>query len=122
MNKCCVLEYLYRDGGNWKTHGQLRLAGDPEGHVAEFRECLEWGDLFVAEQVGMPSLCPQHFVACGDGPSEMDHAYHEFADLRAATAADMANAFPARSLEDLLTRFQAASGRWDVTLSPNCWL
>lgn len=118
----CIFEYMYRDGGNWKTHGAMPLIGDPSELAIALRECLEWGDQFVAEQVGVPSLCDKHFADCGDGPSDLDHAFHEFVDLRRATKTEIVDMKPTGALAALAERFRAASGRWDVTLSPNCWL
>ncbi len=116
-----VLEYMYRDAGNWKSYGMLLLSGEATGMREAVRNCLESGDLFVAEQVAVPSLCKQHFIDCKDGPSDLDHAYHEF-DLRAATDAEVATLKLSGTLNALMLRMQAASGRWDVSLSPNCWL
>lgn len=121
-NGYCVFEYMYRDAGNWKTQGQLLLTGDAQGVRELLRECLEWVDLFVAEQVGIPPLCDEHFAACGEGPSDLDHAYHEFVDLWPATKEQMAVLPVAGSLDDLIARMRAARGRWDVSLSPNCYL
>lgn len=118
----CVFEYLYRDAGNWKTHGALLLTGDVEGVREPLRKFLEWGDLFVAEQVGIPSLCDEHFAACGEGPSDLDHAYHEFVDLRPATDEELVRLPIAGTLDDSVGRIRAAARRWDVTLSPNCWV
>jgi len=81
----CVFKYMYRDAGNWKTYGELLLQGEAVHVLDELRECLDWGDIFVAEQVGIPSLCAEHFASCGDGPSDLDHAYHEFIDIQPAT-------------------------------------
>jgi hypothetical protein len=118
----CVFEYMYRDAGNWKTHGALLLSGDAEDGREALRECLEWGDLFVAEQVRVPSLCEQHFIDCGEGgPSDLDHAFHEFVDLRPATEEDLGSLAASGSLEELLGRMRTAAGCWDVSLSPNCW-
>ena len=122
MSKHCIFQYCYRDGGNWKTYGELLLIGDPEGVVEPLRECLEWSDLFVAEQVGVPSLCTKHFESCADGPSDLDHAYHEFVGLRVATRSEVERLRATGGLQELMGRFRAASRRWDVTLSPNCWL
>src|SRR3546814_7465310 len=73
-----VFEYMYRDVGNFKTEGRLLLSGmDPEAE-AVIRGCLEWGDQFVAEQVGVPALCEDHWDSVGEDPSDLDHAYHEF--------------------------------------------
>ena len=118
----CVFEYMYRDAGNWKTYGGLLLIGEAKDTGGAVRDCLESGDIFVAEQVAIPSLCEQHFTDCKDGPSDLDHAYHEFVDLRPATDADVATLQLAGTLNALMLRMQAASGRWDVSLSPNCWL
>lgn len=114
-----VFEYRYRDGGNFKTHGRLLLTGqNPEGEQT-IRRCLEWGDQFVAEQVGIPALCLEHWEAVDDGPSDLDHAYHEFVCLRSAGKDDAALE-PWGSLDTLLSRMRAAAGKWDVRLSPNC--
>lgn len=117
-----IFEYMYRDAGNWKTHGALLLTGDAEGMREPLRKCFEWQDLFVAEQVGIPSLCAEHFAACVEGPSDLDHAYHEFVDLRLATEEEVASLPVVGTLDDVVKRIRAAAGRWDVTLSPNCWL
>jgi len=83
------------------------------------RACLEWGDQFVAEQVGIPSLCEAHWASVGDGPSDLDHAFHEFVGLRAAGPED--ERLPAwGTLAELVARMKRAAGRWDVRLSPNC--
>ena len=118
----CVFEYMYRDAGNWKTHGALLLTGNAEGVREPLRNCLDWEGLFVAEQVGIPSLYDEHFAACGEGPSDLDHAYHEFVDLRPATDEEVVRLPIAGTLDDLVGRTRAAAGHWDVTLSPNCWL
>lgn len=118
----CVFEYMYRDAGNWKTHGAVLLEGHADGVREPLRKCFEWEDLFVAEQVGIPPLCAEHFETCGEGPTDLDHAYHEFVDLRPATEEEMTVMSSPGSLDDLMVRMRAAAGRWDVTLSPNCWL
>ncbi|SKA11762.1 hypothetical protein [Novilysobacter spongiicola] len=115
---CSIFEYMYRDAGNWKTHGALLLSGAPLESAV--RECLEWGDQFVAEQVGVPSLCPEHFAATGEGPSDLDHAYHEFVALRSASVEEVESLPVAGALSDLVKLMLAAKGRWDVRLSPNC--
>lgn len=113
---------MYRDAGNWKTYGEVLLSGEAMGMYEALRACLESGDLFVAEQVAIPSLCEQHFIDCKDGPSDLDHAYHEFVDLRLATEVEVATLKLSGTLNALMLRMRAASGRWDVSLSPNCWL
>lgn len=114
-----IFEYRYRDAGNFKTDGRLLLIGSGVGAEASIRACLEWGNQFVAEQVGVPSLCHEHWEAVGDGPSDLDHAFHEFVRLR-PSGRDDAGMEPWGSLDSLLERMRAAAGKWDVRLSPNC--
>ena len=83
------------------------------------RRCLEWSDQFVAEQIGVPALCDEHWESVGEDPSDLDHAYHEFIGLRPAGKADM-ELSEWGSLADMVTKMQACARRWDVTLSPNC--
>lgn len=121
-NGHCVFEYMYRDGGNWKTRGTLLLTGEADDASKLIEQFCEPGGLFVAEQVGVPSLCFEHFNSCGEGPSDLDHAYHEFTGLRPATDEEVAAMPLVGSLTNLMERVQAAAGRWDVSLSPNCHL
>ena len=69
----------------------------------------------------MPSLCRENWESVGEGPSELDHAFHEFVGLRAVSAGKAKHP-PCGSLEALVARMRAAAGRWDVSLSPNCEL
>lgn len=113
-----IFEYMYRDGGNFKTYGCLRLTGHDRDAEAKIRSCLEWSDQFVAEQIGIPWLCREHWEAVGEEPSDLDHAYHEFVGLRAAVEED--SALPIwGTLETLVARMQSAARQWDVRLSPN---
>ena len=114
-----IFEYMYRDGGNFKTHGRLHLTGCDAEAEAKVLRSLDWGKQFVAEQVGIPSLCREHWTSLDDGPSDIDHAFHEFVCLREANPED-SNLLIWGSIEMLVTRMQSAAGRWDVRLSPNC--
>lgn len=115
-----VFEYRYRDAGNWKTYGVLRIAGHAVGAKHHLLACLDAGELFVAEQVGIPPLYEQLWAECDDGPSDLDHAYHEFVDLRSATPGDASIPELGVSVDELLSHFDQVAGRWDVSLSPNC--
>ncbi len=118
-DKSSVFEYLYRDGGNFKTHGRLLLGGWDDEAEGIIRKCLEWGDQFVAEQIGVPSLCDEHWKSVGEGPSDLDHAFHEFVCVRTPEE-DEASLPTWGSLDELVSRMRAAARRWNVTLSPNC--
>ncbi len=85
-----IFEYMYRDAGDFKTRGRLLLQGEDADAEATIRDCLEWGNQFAAEQVGVSSLCREHWEAAGEGLSELDHAYHAFAGISAPTADDAA--------------------------------
>lgn len=117
----CVFEYLYRDAGNWKTCGLLLLSGKAtEEASAVISKALDCSNTFVAEQIGIPSLCAQHFKDCGsDGPDELDHAYHEFFSVRAATREEVDALAVFGSLDDVVRKFKLVNGRWNVRLSPN---
>lgn len=116
----CIFEYQYRDAGNWKTFGELLLSGACAPDVeARMRRQFESGDLFVAEQIEVAPLCPEHFETYG-GPSDLDHAYHEFVALRPATRDEARAMRLFSSLDALLHRIEATQGVWDVRLSPNC--
>lgn len=109
-----VLEYLYRDAGNWKTHGAVLLHGvDPEAQDA-LRACLDWNAQFVAEQVLLPALQDRHWAEHEDEPNTLDHAFHEFVGLRSASTEEVALLADAGNLEAMLLRFSAAAGHWDV--------
>src|SRR3970040_1226132 len=109
-NGYCVFEYMYRDAGNWKTHGALLLAGEANHARTLLRQYCDSGELFVAEQVAIPSLCDEHFAACGEGPTDLDHAYHEFVDLRPATDEEVAAMPSAGLLNYLLRRLRGRKG------------
>jgi hypothetical protein len=117
----CVFEYLYRDAGNWKTYGLLLLSGKAtEEASVVIAQSLDCSNTFVAEQVGIPSLCAQHFKDCGsDGPGDLDHAYHEFIAVRAATREEVGTLDVFGALDDILRKFKLVDGRWNVRLSPN---
>jgi hypothetical protein len=98
----------------------LLFSGNADEMAESLRHHLECEELFVAEQIGIPSLCAEHFAACGDGPSDLDHAYHEFVDLRAATDSDVGSMQVTGLLDELMDRIGEVAGKWDVRLSPNC--
>src|SRR3546814_12977770 len=106
-----IFEYLYRDAGNYKTHGTVLLAGrTTPADEATVRASLD-DACFVAEQVGIAPLQPQHLLNCGSESGELDHGFHEFAVLRAAEAGE-ANGEAARmTVVELVQRFREENGR-----------
>jgi len=119
INSYSVFEYLYRDAANYKAWGSLLLSGKPtQMDIAALRACMESGEYFVAEQVGVPPLY-EELWALSDGPTEDDHALHEFVELRSAKQEDTETLTLFGELSKLLNAFQAVS-KWDYSLSPNC--
>lgn len=113
-----VFEYLYRDAANYKAWGSLLLLGKhSQDDIAALRASMESGEYFVAEQVGIPPLY-EELWALSDGPTEDDHALHEFVELRGAKPEDFETLSVYGELTKLLKAFQAVS-RWDYSLSPN---
>ena len=115
----CVFEYLYRDAGNFKSFGAVLLDGEfsPEA-TSLITDCLDSGEFFVAEQVGLPALYEPLWNFSG-GPTENDHAFHEFVGVRPATEEEI-NSLPNwGSVARLLAAFAAVERRWDCRLSPH---
>lgn len=115
-----IFEYMYRDAGNWKTFGVLIMRGNTEDAQVRLEGCLAWANQFVAEQVNVPPLQKKHFADCGEGPTDLDHAFHEFIRLRPATEEERAGMKVHCTLQEFVARMQKAAGQWDVTLSPYC--
>jgi hypothetical protein len=74
------------------------------------------GELFIAEQIGVPPLYKQLYEVSG-GPTDYDHCWHEFRlfetlETRPAPALIWGEA------EELLSRFRSIR-KWDLQLSPH---
>ena len=117
-NEYCVFEYLYRDASNYKAWGKILLSGAPsQNDIVALRACLESGEYFVAEQVGIPAIYKDLWDLSGGRTSD-DHALHELIELRAATEDEKKSLPPFGKLSSLIRTFQAVS-KWDYSLSPN---
>ena len=119
-----ILEYLYRDASNYKAFGAVMLQGAmTPAEQKTLQDCLEDFQYFVAEQVGIPVLYEELFKY-SNGPTEDDHAYHEFLLLRPASAKESQELQVWGSTDHLLSVFKNAKGHWNLSLSPNsdpCW-
>ncbi len=114
----CVFEYLYRDASNYKAWGAILLSGiASQNDIAALRACLESGEYFVAEQVGIPVVYKELWDLSG-GTNDDDHALHEFVALRAANEDEIKSLHLFGKLSGLLNSFQAVT-MWDYSLSPN---
>jgi hypothetical protein len=105
-----ILEYQYRDGGNFKSWGTILLVGDAnEKRKNELISYLIDRTWFVAERLGLPLL---YEGVSKWGSSELDNTWHEFIDLRPATDDEIRITPCFGSLYDLLHAFQKASEHW----------
>ncbi|MEL1263179.1 hypothetical protein AAD027_02205 [Pseudoxanthomonas putridarboris] len=95
------------------------MIGFDESAGTKLRAFLENGDIFVAEQVSVPALCERHWMECGDGPNDLDHAFHEFICIRPADEEELKSLSPEADLATFIERFREAAGSWNVLLSPN---
>ncbi|MGH8117482.1 MAG: hypothetical protein ACREP0_07440 [Rhodanobacteraceae bacterium] len=112
--------YMYRDAANFKAGGQLLLDGAyTQGLEDAIHKCCESWDLFVAEQVGVPTLYSELYKFSG-GPTVDDVAFHVFQFLRPARADDRRATQRWGTLAELIGRFRAVK-LWDCRLSPHCW-
>ena len=82
-----AFDYLYRDASNYKIAGTVLLAGavsTEENRLVEER--LHEGEMFIAEQVLLPSLQAQLAAEFGSSPD--DHCWHTFVGWRQADASE----------------------------------
>lgn len=113
-----AMDYFYRDASNYKIFGSIFLSGkfDNATH-SQLTECLDDGEYFIAEQIGVPPLYPVLFQI-GGGPTDDDHAWHTIEGLRGEVELP-AGTEVWGSLTTLITAFRAAKGNWKPELSPN---
>ncbi len=110
----CVFEYEYRDAGNSKAYGEVRLSGEPTAErLAALARALFDGEYFVAEKLGVPSVAHEvHELSGGEDP-DLDHELHRLVRLRTASPED--DALPdCGTLDALIARAAAVGGRWFV--------
>ena len=117
MAKFSVFSYLYRDASNYKAFGLLLLKGTASADDVEiWRQHLESGEFFIAEQLGIPALYAELWVF-SDGATEDDHVWHTFEELRAATADDLT--LPIfDTVESLVKKIESVEV-WNEKLSPH---
>ena len=69
-------EYLYRDDANYKWFGSVLLSGTfSDADRSQIESKLDSGEMFVAEQIGLPSLRVQSQLE-GVIPSIDDNGWH----------------------------------------------
>ena len=117
MRNFTIFEYLYRDGGNNKAHGDLLLEGEVnQKDEKNLRLLLNGGEWFIAEQVGVPVLCEQLWRH-SNGPTEEDHDFHEFFGFRKARVEDVNSLDSFGRVSDLIKQFEKINNHWDISQS-----
>ena len=97
-----IFEYLYRDASNYKVFGEALLEGRvSETVLASARSRLDAGIYFIPEQIGIPPL-RHELYKYSNGPTEDDHCFHEFVDLRPASAKEVQELETWGSVSELL--------------------
>lgn len=117
MQKFCVFEYLYRDASNYKVWGNLVLRGGAKKSDLEVLAThFESGELFIAEQLGIPPLYAELWEF-SNGPSIDDHVWHTFHTLRPATDEDLK--MPEfDTIRNFISKIRAVK-YWNHELSPH---
>lgn len=117
MTEYSIFDYMYRDAGNYKSWSYLLLKGrTTKKRLDEITACLNDYDFFIAEQVGIPPLYEELWGFSG-GPTEDDHVWHTFNELRKARADEIVGE-PWGTVAELIARFKSVK-RWDEQLSPH---
>lgn len=107
-----VVNYLYRDAGNWKKSNCIIFTNFEKLTIPEIEsrltKTLFQGDGFIAEQVDLPKLNPY-----GDNWGEDDHCWHELSGVEETPEA--ADDELCRSITELLVSFEnAAKIGWNI--------
>jgi len=84
MKSYTILEYQYRDAGNYKAFGELLLEGEmTPNDLADLTPYLYDGEYFIPEEVGIQPLQPLLWEEFGSA-NEDDHGWHIFVGTREA--------------------------------------
>ncbi|MFN4358042.1 hypothetical protein [Sphingopyxis alaskensis] len=115
-----VFEYLYRDADNHKAFGKVAFRGwvSPAAWDRAFQK-LHDRTCFIAEQVGLPSLCGQLYRWSGGGPSDADHCWQEFVSVYVVEGGDLPPAIPQLGETRAFVEHISAIEVWNIWLSPN---
>lgn len=106
---------MYRDAANYKLHASLWLEGDLADRDAQrFRTLLESDELFIAEQVGVPTL--QSFNVSAPDLGTDDHVWHTFVRFRTEHCLPKDQTLFA-TCSVFIRIFETAAGNWRIEQS-----
>lgn len=116
-----LFKYLYRDAGNFKSFGAVALEGEVTEAEADVAvAALQDGELFVAEQLGVPPLYAPLYRWSG-GQTADDHCWHEFIALTPVGAAELPPGVPRIGAARTFLELLAAIEEWRCDLSPHAY-
>jgi len=97
------VEYLYRDGSNYKQFGAVVFRGECDANLARtLFAALDRGEFFIADQVRLPELFFTDRPLYAD-----DHCWHEMGEVTTTSAA--ADDPLGRAIEEFVAELERAS-------------
>jgi len=97
------VEYLYRDGANYKQWGAVVFRGECDGSLTRrLFASLDREEFFIAHQVRLAELFFDDRALCAD-----DHCWHEMGDVTTTSAA--ADDLLGRTLKQFVAEVERAS-------------
>jgi len=77
MEKYTIINYQYRDGGNYQYGLDIAFRGEMTPEIeARLRSAFDAREYFIAEQIGLPTAFP-YPEECDYNP-DIDHGWHEY--------------------------------------------
>lgn len=101
-----IFEYSYRDAGGYCVYGLALLSGAfSAADKGLIFEKLDSRQFFIPERVGLPPLQKDLYEYSGGYPTEDDHPWHEFLDLRDATSDEIGSLPTIGDFKELISKF-----------------
>ena len=95
-------EYLYRDGSNYKSWGEVTFSGRASDELRlRIVSALDRGEFFIADQVRIPDMFFENRALFAD-----DHCWHELSNV--SDTLDQATDVHRRKLEEFVSEVEAA--------------
>ena len=102
------INYLYRDGANYKTPNSVIIKGEvTKEQINGILSCCSW-EYFIPEQVGLPADRGEDYRELDP---EYDHCWFELYE----DGFELVDKSPTENItvEELVKAFQKSKGKWD---------
>ena len=107
MNNFIKFNYLYRDGGNYKSWGEVIFTNPNHLTLQEIDKCLRLAFdqeiFFIASQVSIPEV----FLYGNTSLNEDDHCFHEYDSVELIN--ELLSSFPQKSISQFLEQVKHIS-------------